>query len=113
VALAPDAEGADIDEGHLGVAVVAFGQGREEVVQFRQEDRIIMIRLPVGPIRIDALTGTEVISFGPGLLDPLGRGTPQERLAARDTQRDLLSFVERGPVELSFLRLQVRPGKGR
>ena len=118
VPLAPDAQRADVDEGDLGVAVIPGSHRRQEVVELVEEDRIVEVRLPERPVRLDAFAGTEVVALGAGVGDPLGRGPAGPRFACRDAEGHLLALgdpplgrrVEDRPAELPLLRLDVRPG---
>jgi len=64
MALSPDAEGADVDEGDGGIAVVAEGGGGQEIVELFQEDGVVVVRLPEGSVRDNALAGEEVVALG-------------------------------------------------
>ena len=110
VPLAPDAQRSDVDEGHLGIAVVAGGHRGQEVIELLQEDRIVEVRLPERPARLDALAGPEVVALGPGLADPPGRGPTRPGFAAGDAEGHLLALgdpalggrIEDRPVEPPF-----------
>ena len=115
--LAPNSERADVDKGDVWTAVVALGQRGEKRIELGQEDRVLEIRLPEWPVRIDSLAHCEVVSLCAGLVHPFRRRIAQPRLTARYAQRDLLALVdpslrgiiEHRPIEFALGWLQIRP----
>lgn len=74
VALAPDAERPDVNERHVGIAIVARRGSGQEVVEFLQEDRIVVFRLPHLAAFVDACPRLEVVALSARVPDPLRRG---------------------------------------
>ena len=115
---APHAERADVDEGHVRIAVVMPGQSGEKMVQLLQKDGIEVVRLPQADHPGGTLAELEVDSLGAGILHPFRRGVAPPAFAATHADGDLLPLggpalrgrIEQRPVELSLLRLQERPG---
>ena len=107
VAFPPEPIAADVNEGHIGVAVITRGQRGQEAVELLEEDRVAEIRVP-GPTLLAAALAKfiragfrprhPVLGAGHAQRDPLALGHPALRRA-----------VQQRPVELALLGLQIRP----
>jgi len=69
---APHAEGAHVDERHLGIAVVATRRLGQELVEPVETDRVVVIRFDTSPV-FDDFARVESNTLRPGVEHPFGR----------------------------------------
>ena len=117
MAFAPCADGADVEEFDVRMAVVAFRQFGQQMVELFQEDRIVEIWLLMTSVWLFASARREAIAFRSCFFDPFGRRVAEGRFGASDAERGLEAAcavalhgrVENGPLEMAFLRFDERP----
>ena len=117
MAFAPCADGADVEELHVRMAVVAFRQFGQQMVEFFQEDRIVEVWFPMTSVWLFASARREAITFRSGLFDPFRRRVAEGRFGAGDAEGSLEAAravalhgrVQNGPFEMAFLRFDERP----
>ena len=117
VPFAPEAIGTDVHERHLGTTVIAPRESLEKVLELYEEDRVGEVGVHQLSLLVRTLPPCPSDALRAGVKHPLGRGMLQPAFGAGDAERDLPAAldpalrgrVERRPVVLSLLWLQVRP----
>ncbi len=119
VSFTPHTIGADINEFHIGVAIIAFRIGGNKRFEFLEINRVVKKRIPQIPVWRATFAMKEKSSFGARILHPFRRGKSHPAFRTGQAQRDLLTLcdpalgrrIQDSPVILPLFRLKVGPWK--
>ena len=115
--LAPEPKAADVDEGDVGIAVVAGCHRRQEPAELFKKDRVAEVGIPAWALVHGPVAELVKRPIRSGVFHPLGRRPGKPVLGAGDAKRHLLPLgdpplrrrVEERPVEPPLLGLNHRP----
>ena len=116
---APEPEGADIDEGDVGIAVVPLSGRPQKVAQLRKVNRVVKHGVRRGAVRSGAAGKCVTHHLRPGLLHPARRRILQPVFGGREAESHLLAAgnpalggrIDKRPAEIPLRRLEEGPGK--